>query len=155
MPGSTSPLGFPYPQPSDSLADLRGFMQELAEAVDDYLSALSAVAGTTWTDVTLGSGFSHLDAAAGLPGGVGERSQYIRRAGMVTLCLAQTKGTTVTALDVIASVPAGFRPSRPVRVQGENAGNFRGAVVMPAGDVLATNTWSSAIGIVGAITYAV
>lgn len=138
--GTTSPLGIPYPDPGDPLSDIQADMQALAEFVDDVITALSAVAAVGWTAATLGTGWT---------GTV----EYARSAGMVTVELDGVTKASWSAGDVIATLPAGFRPSRTVHEMGELSGSTRPIQVTSAGEVQASAAGSG--GIYGSITFPV
>lgn len=107
--GTTSPLNFPYPSVGDPLTNWRTDLQLLAEALDDYLTALAAVAAVGYTDLTLNSGWTNVSGS--------EKTQYARGAGHVTVALAALKAN-FSAGDSLGILPVGFRPPRPIRVAG-------------------------------------
>lgn len=123
MPGSTSPLGFPYPVEGDALTTWRTITQQLAEAVDDYMTALAAVAPADWTDLD--------PVAVDITG----YCQYARRAGTVFVEIGLTIGAVGAASGVAITdpLPAGFRPSRRIVRQVQGGGTLRGLYIDPDG----------------------
>lgn len=141
MPGTTSPLGFPYPVGADTLKEtLTDTIPQLAEALDDYLSALSAVAGTGPSALTpLGSGWSGTVT-------------YARRAGIVVAEIAVDKASW-TGPDVVGTFPVGFRPVFETHGFGEYNASPRTFYVTTSGELRASTNQTG--GIRGQIVLAV
>lgn len=149
MPGATTPLNIPYPVAGDTMAACVTTIPQLqAERVNDLLAAVSGVAPTAWADCTMRTNFDHI---------IGVRTQIIRRAGMVTLAL----GVNFTAAGNWAAgvwaftLPAGFRPSRNLYVDGTalSDGVNRSLILQTDGAV--TIRFAGTGAIVGTVTYAV
>lgn len=123
MPGATSPLGFPYPVAGDALDTWRPITQQLAEAVDDYLAALSSIAPVNWTTLAF--------SAPDLTGSV----QYARRAGIVHVEMAMTLGVPGAASGAALTValPSGFRPAITIVRLVQGGGTGRGVYVDTGG----------------------
>lgn len=136
----TTPLGLPYPTGGDLASQIPDHIQALAEALDDYLGGLSAVAPVGWTNVTL----------TGWTG----NGQYARRAGMVTIALEVTLGSFNPG-DGIGVMPVGLRPARTVRAVGEFNGAIRPFLVNTSGLIAVAGSGTQSGGIYGSITYPV
>lgn len=142
MPGATSPLGFPYPVAADRLdTTLTTTIPQLAEALDDYLSSLAAVAPTAPASLTLNAGFT---------GSV----QYARRAGMVTVWVTIAAASWPAGYDLTtAPLPAGFRPPINTYCQGRFGSDVHGFTISTAGVIEADVAGTD--GIFGHVTFAV
>lgn len=135
MPGATVPLGFPYPVAGDRLdTTLTTTIAQLAEALDDYLTSLAAVAPTAPAALALGAGFT---------GSI----QYARRAGMVTVRIAISAASWPDAYNLAsAALPAGFRPVFPIYGVGSSAGASRGFLIDTDGTIKAAGAGTTGIG---------
>jgi len=60
MPGTTPVYGFPYPEPTDLVADYPSLGQQLAEDIEAVLPGLGALAKTTPTSITHSGGSASL-----------------------------------------------------------------------------------------------
>lgn len=96
--GTTSPLAFPYPEPTDPIAQGADAIKNLANAIDDAL-------GDAWVILSLGSGIS---VASGYP------APAVRK--VTPWCAvvrgAVTSSAAISAQATIATIPAG--PLRPI-----------------------------------------
>lgn len=132
--GTTSPLGIPYPDAGDPLANVRADIQALAEYVDDTIAALSAVSATSWATATpLGSGWSGT-------------AQYKRGAGAVQVVLDGIAKSSWSTGDTMFTLPAGFRPSRTIFCPpGQIGGSIRLWKVLTTGEVQTDGSGTSGI----------
>lgn len=142
MTGATSPLGFPFPVPGDPMKNLPATVQQLAEALDDYLAALAAVAGHNGS----------ISAVNGWAVTGGGEMPLARRAGFVCIVLNITKASW-NGGDLIATLPAGFRP--PFRVYGQGEYNGAGRPINIDTDGTLRASMAQTTGIVGSIVYPV
>jgi hypothetical protein len=85
----------------------------------------------------------------------GEVSEYERRNGMVTVYLAATRDDGHAAGSPVLTLPPKFRPRRPIRGTGNNAGSGRAFSISTSG-VLTMDVAQSSGGLaafVGSITF--
>lgn len=141
MPAYTTPLGFPYPIGSDAADQLRAIFQQHAEAVDDYLSSLAAVAPVAWTAPSFTSGWANVS---------GELTRYARNAGLVTVALNAAKGT-IGVGETIFILPVGFRPTIKIRGVAQYGNALRPFSVGTDGAVKSEIATSG--GLQGAVTF--
>ena len=122
MPGSTSPLGIPYPVAGDSLRDaVSTIPQAMAEQIDDLIAGLSAVGPSSYANLVLSVGWGGFVARA-------------RASSITTVVVAATKSSFVTH-ENIGTLPVGYRPGVRVSAAAGYGTDFRAFYVDPDGKI--------------------